>query len=313
MVIFFEKCYNGFPDYQPDKPLTRIYSLMRFLVQLLANVILVLYYKSTACLNRGIIEMSSKVEERIIVSLTSYPARINKVWMVIESIMHQKKKPDIIVLWLSRNQFPSVNHVPSNLRKLTRRGLKIEIVDDDIRSHKKYYYVIQKYPNDAFVTIDDDILYREDFIENIIAKHREFPNAIISNYYSEITYDDNDNVSPYSNWIKSSKHEYNLNNLFFGSGGGTYFPPKSLSTFVTDIDAFMAFCKNADDVWLNAMAKINNTAIIPILPRKLFLPVIDFSDNKLCIDNINNGQNDVAIKKTIEYCLTKTGKNPFTN
>ena len=39
---------------------------------------------------------------KIVVSLTTYPARIGTVNQVVESIMRQSLPPDQIVLWLSR-------------------------------------------------------------------------------------------------------------------------------------------------------------------------------------------------------------------
>ena len=47
-------------------------------------------------------------KEKIIVSLTSFPGRINEVWICIESLMRQTFKPDAIELWLSLKQFPFV-------------------------------------------------------------------------------------------------------------------------------------------------------------------------------------------------------------
>ena len=45
--------------------------------------------------------------QRIIISLTSYPARIHIVYKVIESLIKQKEKADEIILWLSILEFPN--------------------------------------------------------------------------------------------------------------------------------------------------------------------------------------------------------------
>lgn len=44
---------------------------------------------------------------RIIVSMTSYPARINTVHLAIRSLLAQKVLPDKIVLWLCKSDFPN--------------------------------------------------------------------------------------------------------------------------------------------------------------------------------------------------------------
>lgn len=48
-----------------------------------------------------------KSGEEIIVSLTTFPARISTVWITIETIFRQEVMPDRIVLWLAKEQFPN--------------------------------------------------------------------------------------------------------------------------------------------------------------------------------------------------------------
>ena len=95
----------------------------------------------------------------VIVSLTSFPARINTVWMVVESLKNQTLRPMKIILWLSKEQFPTKQDIPNSLWECEDSLFEVRIVDGDIRSHKKYYYVLQEYPDKSFVTCDDDIYY----------------------------------------------------------------------------------------------------------------------------------------------------------
>jgi len=39
-------------------------------------------------------------QSRIIVSLTTYPARINSVWITVSSLLQQTMKPYKVILWL---------------------------------------------------------------------------------------------------------------------------------------------------------------------------------------------------------------------
>ena len=55
-------------------------------------------------------------QDKIIVSLTSFPGRINEVWICVESLMRQTFKPDAIELWLSLRQFPD-RVIPWNLQR----------------------------------------------------------------------------------------------------------------------------------------------------------------------------------------------------
>ena len=48
-----------------------------------------------------------KRNQKIIVSLTTYPKRIGTIWLTIETLMRQRVKPDEIILWLAQSQFPN--------------------------------------------------------------------------------------------------------------------------------------------------------------------------------------------------------------
>lgn len=48
---------------------------------------------------------------QIIVSMTSYPARINTVHLAIRSLLAQKVLPDKIVLWLCKSDFRIVKPI----------------------------------------------------------------------------------------------------------------------------------------------------------------------------------------------------------
>ena len=92
----------------------------------------------------------------VIVSLTSFPARIDRVWMVVECMRRQTVMPKNVILWLSKEQFPDQN-LPESLKKEIDDFFVVRFVEGDIRSHKKYYYVSKEYPDSYIILIDDDI------------------------------------------------------------------------------------------------------------------------------------------------------------
>ena len=54
----------------------------------------------------------NKTEERekqLIVTLTSFPERINEVHLCINTLLNQTLKPDKIILWLAEEEFPNKN------------------------------------------------------------------------------------------------------------------------------------------------------------------------------------------------------------
>ena len=99
-------------------------------------------------------ELKKLKTRRIIVSLTSYPARIAGIAQMLESIYSQTRKADKIVLWLAEEQFPNKDDdLPDDLRKLQFED-KLEVRwCDDLKPHKKYFYALQEFTDDVVYNI----------------------------------------------------------------------------------------------------------------------------------------------------------------
>lgn len=118
-----------------------------------------------------------KEKKRIIISLTSYPKRIGDVWITIETLLRQTVKPDMIILWLADTQFNGIESLPKKLIDLQKSGLTIRFCKD-LKSHKKYFYTMQEYPEDLIILVDDDMFYPYDMIEKLLKLHYEYPQDI---------------------------------------------------------------------------------------------------------------------------------------
>ena len=55
----------------------------------------------------GTLLNTKKRNDKIIVSLTSFPGRIHLVHKTIQTILLQSIKPDLVELWLAKEQFPN--------------------------------------------------------------------------------------------------------------------------------------------------------------------------------------------------------------
>ena len=116
--------------------------------------------------------------EKIIVSITSYPARISFVHLAIKSLMIQTVKPDRIILWLAEEQFPN-KALPKELTDLISYGLEI-IWMHDIYGHKKYFYPVKNQSeNEVVITYDDDIIYSPRSIERLMNTHQKYPHCLV--------------------------------------------------------------------------------------------------------------------------------------
>lgn len=238
----------------------------------------------------------------IIISFTSYPARINNVWLVLECMFRQTILPDKIILYLSEEQYPTIDFVPPNIKRYICQLFEIRIIKGDYKSHKKYYYTQHDFPNKSIITIDDDIIYPTYLVERLSKMAEKYTYAIPAMYCHRIYWNENGCVQPYSKWASYMiKKGIKSSNLFFGSGGGTYFPPGSLSGSDIPFEVIDKICPSADDIWLNAITRKNG--FIPISITSTHGSVPTWSNNNQTLSSINNGKklNDRQLINTINY------------
>ena len=185
---------------------------------------------------------------KIIVSLTSYYKRLNTINNVLDSILNGNLVPDKIVLTL---YYKDVDFISKCIYEyLTKNNITLIIVNIDIKPHKKYFYVMQKYPYDIIITIDDDIIYENNTIELLYKSYLKYPNEISARRVNLIKYDQNGLTKPYEKWIKGYKLiKIPSFDLLATTGAGTLFPPNILKINYSLIyDIFN--CKTSDDLFL---------------------------------------------------------------
>lgn len=244
--------------------------------------------------------------EQVVISLTSFPARIKEVKYAIYSLLRQTYKPDQLVLWLGKEQFPHREaDLPSDLLKLRENGLTIRFVKD-LKSFKKLIPALQKYANYLIVTVDDDIYYPTYMLKKLMAEHRRHPDCIIAYRAHRIRFNNNQ-LSPYSTWDFETKKQNKIPSYlnFFTSGGGVLYKPDLLYKDIIRDDIFMKYCSKADDVWFNAMAVLQGTKTKIIkggaFPLRYINPENEINGiNTLSSYNNGQGGNDLQIQAILE-------------
>ena len=165
---------------RPVKWKNRLLSPARDVVRRSANLILPRYLKKKTM---DLTTVSRQTNgEKVIISLTSFPARVNNIWQTITCLMLQTRPADKILLWLSEDQFGNDYELPITLNSLIGDRFEVRWVKGDIRSHKKYYYVAQENPNALVLLVDDDIYYPTDMLKRIMDAHEDTPDAVICQY-----------------------------------------------------------------------------------------------------------------------------------
>jgi len=228
----------------------------------------------------------------VIVSLTTYGKRIHDVYLAIESIMQGTQKPNRIILWLSKEEFAG-RPLPIVLQNQMKRGLQIEYCEE-LRSYKKIIPALIKYPDACIVTIDDDLIYEPDLLEHLVLSYSDNPNSV-SACRTHVMLLSEETLIDYNSWNLLS-HECKTPNLnFLTSGGGTLFPPKCLPEEALNKEVFLSICPTADDVWLNAMLRLNDIDIVKAYTHSAkgndFYEINNEYEKPLCALNMNEKKN----------------------
>lgn len=256
-------------------------------------------------------------KQKLIVSLTSYPARITYVSQVIRSLFAQTTLPDLVVLYLSTDQFPNKElDLPKDLLQCRSFDFEIHWVKDDLKSHKKYLYVFKEYPDDIIVTVDDDIICRFTLLEELLQGYHNHPACIIALRAHAITFTNQMIIRPYSEWISEvGIYKPELCNiesfqLFATSGAGLLFPPHSLPDIAFDQEVIKRTCLNADDIWLKTMTTLSGFQTVTVSGWQGVTCIEGSQETSLWVTN-RQGGNDKALSLIRDYCEQELGVNSF--
>lgn len=241
------------------------------------------------------------IKDKLIISLTSYPARINTVNQTIESLLNQTMKADKVILWLAPEQFPNKEKdLPPQLLDLTQKGLTIDWYHD-IKSYKKLIPTLKKYPDAIIVTADDDIIYPPDWLKKLYTPYVSKKNIIWCHRAHRITMEKTSKISKYKQWnhcLKISEPSYRN---FCTTGGGVLYPPNSFYKDVLDEKKFMELAPYADDIWFWSMLVLNKKKISIVPQNMSSLNLIQETQvTALWHQNVVNNENDIQIQNVIK-------------
>ncbi len=196
----------------------------------------------------------------LVVSLTSYPARMYDIHLTLYSLLTQDLKPDKLILWLGEEQFPNrLLDVPRKVRDLEKWGLEIKWCADT-KSYKKLLPSLQEYPEAVIVTADDDIYYPPHWLRTLWETYQNTAEKIVANRCHRVAFV-NGQFLPYSRW-KKCVTQFSPSYLNFMTGaGGVLYAPGSLHPDIFDIGKAQVLCPHNDDIWFWVSALRNGTRI----------------------------------------------------
>ncbi|MGM9537600.1 MAG: glycosyltransferase [Candidatus Onthomonas sp.] len=249
---------------------------------------------------------------RLIVSLTTYPARIEGIPSVLETIYNQTRPADKVLLYLAAEQFPEREAgLPDALLQLVHDGLLTIRWCDDLKPHKKYFYAMQEYPEDLIVTIDDDLLYSPQLLERLYQSYLLYPTAISAARTHLITLSEEGTVLPYECWVKETDGcLYTPSMQLLATGGaGALYPPHLLSDALFNKQVILDTCLFADDLWMKAIELLSNVPVVRTQPHENLRYLPGSQTDALCHQNISQNQNDIQWAQISSWADQHYGNN----
>lgn len=235
----------------------------------------------------------------VVVSLTSYPARINHVWLAVESMLHQTVPPRAVVLVLAESQFPG-RGLPASIEQQCRRGLTVLWTPHDTRSYKKLLPTREAMRDVTIVTVDDDIVYHSRLLESLGAVAQRNPGAIVGMTGWEISSDDS-GLAPYITWPRATSST-SESRVFLTGAGGILYPPRSLDeAILADFETAQRLCPGNDDIWFWAVAELTGTRRLCMGQAMGITYPYPEGWSQLCHANRGRGANDEQLAATVSH------------
>lgn len=246
-----------------------------------------------------LVSKKSDAAKEIIVSLTSYSYRVIDVHLVIESLGMQSIKANKIILWLDEEEYDDAS-LPELIKNQIKRGLNVNYCKN-YKSYKKLIPTLMKYPISDVITVDDDILYPFDLIEQFVKLNVQFPNTVICNRFRNIETDREGKLLPYNKWSNNVQSLDSAFRMMPTGVGGVFYPQGCFSKQVLDVDMFQRLAPNADDLWFKFMALLKGTETITTFRMRKFhdefLSVRGSQSVGLFKTNVGDNQNDLQLAK----------------
>jgi hypothetical protein len=232
----------------------------------------------------------------VAVSLTAIPSRFRILDLTLASVFSQVPKPKHIYLWINEDH---IDLIPKRVKKMEGDILKIKSTPLH-SAHKKLIHTLQEQPDLPVVTCDDDVLYRQNWLNTLYESHIKYPNFVIAHRGRTITFNENNELTTYEDWHYDPNASFDL---FKPIGvNGVLYPPHVFSNLIHNQELFMKLAPKNDDVWFKTVQLVEG-----IKARKADrspkppIPIPGTQYISLRNVNVKQGKNDEQWKNCIEY------------
>ncbi|MCR4690466.1 MAG: glycosyltransferase [Lachnospiraceae bacterium] len=252
-----------------------------------------------SCKNETFAPAYDRDRQNIVVSLTSTRARLQTIFPTLQSLIAQSRKPDLIILWLGESdKYPKA--VTDQIKQM---GISVKY-REDLGPNTKYYYAFREYRGDLVITVDDDILYHKNMIQELYDAHQKHPDLVIARRINRMRFGRNRRPVRYRSWIWEYKDARRPAHDLLATGvGGVLYPPNVCGLPCFESRDFRRVAPGCDDIWLKFCELSQDVKVCAVAHSGFYLDVINPRSQKtnLAKENVDRGKNDRSIKACAEY------------
>ncbi|EMD1656841.1 glycosyltransferase family 2 protein [Pluralibacter gergoviae] len=201
------------------------------------------------------------------VNLTTTSERLDLCSATIWSLLNQKRVPDKIYLWISKNPYladKGIKSLPSSIVKLQKLSTIFEIkFVDNIGPYRKIIPALKSAAQeDVIVYADDDVIYGDKWLYNLEKLFLDYDMKYVVASRIRV-------ISKNIFGIKKSYNRYplhfgneTLNSNFIITGvGGCILMKKHISEKLIHDDSFLHIAPKADDLWVSKIIEISGSKV----------------------------------------------------
>lgn len=273
--------------------------MIKYLV-ILRNYYVYLRYQLKSKVTKKPIPTNDKAN--FIVSIASYPKRDPLLPAVFQALSEQTYPPKKYVLVLSEEDYPSRN-IPEYLEKLESRGIEILWNRNNPYAVKKLVPVVEKYPDLAVVTLDDDIIYHKYVLQNLTDNEYAANNYVVG-HVGKAMHRSKTDIKMFYRIAKEVDEKTPTEEVYLIGWGGIYYPPKSLdSKFMNKKQINEIVPGRGSDFWFWAAAISQGTKQACIgIPKKFKLGIpIPLNEKTKPKDMPDLNKLEERFQRTVDY------------
>ncbi len=228
--------------------------------------------------------------KKVSINLTTTSERLSMCEHAVYSMLRQTIAPDSINIWISKEPYlkdKGIPEIPSRLANLNdiKPIVNIKFVEN-IGPYRKLIAPVKEGNDDyILVTADDDIIYGENWLKELLACYEKNPSFIVAARMRAIKKTIfGVGRSSYLNWPLIYDDSIVDENYIVTFGGGVVISRDLVDEKFFKDENFLSIAPTTDDIWFTKILKKSNAKVVPCpkASKELF-----FISHEYGLENIN--------------------------